>query len=90
MGHAIIAAVRALKSSLLATAGGKGGLTAFQNNDLQARVSVDDVAAPLVFGAQRGLPPAIRAGGVVFRVSMTGPAAELFGISLRCVPSTTS
>ena len=53
------------------------------SSEAAARVNVDDVAAPLVFGARRSLPAAVHGAGVAFRVRFSG---ELFGVSLRCVP----
>jgi hypothetical protein len=54
-----------------------------------ARVSMDDVAAPLVWGSRRALPADAKDAqlGVAFRVVMRGRGAELFGISLRCEPT---
>ena len=49
-----------------------------------SRINTDDVAAPLLFGGRRFLPPIVHGGGVAFHVRMSA-GAELFGISLRCV-----
>ena len=55
-----------------------------------ARVTGDEVAAPLYFGhagrQTRALPSGAASEGVAFRVGMAEEGPEIFGLSLRCAP----